>query len=312
MIQILNIIAPIFLIMAAGFISVRRGLFAPGTMAPLGQFVLYIALPALIISTLSRADLQHSIEPLFLVAYGGAALCCYTGVLLVSRLLMGNSWSLSGVKAFGGSFSNSAFIGYPLLLQVFDDPPVATFAMALVFENVILMPIVLTVLESSHHESNGSLSQSLIKGTAQRVMRNPVMIAIAIGVALAALDIKLPAMVDNGLELVGKGAAGAALFFIGTALATMKVAASVADASVVGLSKLVLQPLLAAVLVMLLPPFDPALQMAAVLLSASPMLTIFPVLSGKYGQTEFASSILLTSTTAAFFSLSAVLYLLQH
>ena len=57
---------------------------------------------------------------------------------------------------------------------------------------------------------------------------------------------------------------------------------------------------------------DPALRMAAVLMAAMPMMSIYPILAQAYGQEDFSATALLMTTVAAFFTLSGLLLLFKH
>jgi hypothetical protein len=61
-----------------------------------------------------------------------------------------------------------------------------------------------------------------------------------------------------------------------------------------------------------LPALDPALRKAAVLMAAMPMMSIYPILAQAYGEGDFAAAALLVTTVASFFTLSGMLWLLQH
>lgn len=76
------------------------------------------------------------------------------------------------------------------------------------------------------------------------------------------------------------------------------------------IGKLIIHPLLVLSMILLLPDFDPDLQIAAVLLAAMPMLSIHPIVGGAYGYRQQCASILLVATLASFFTLSLVLGLL--
>ena len=88
-------------------------------------------------------------------------------------------------------------------------------------------------------------------------------------------------------------------------------------AAPIAVGKLIVHPLalLLAVLalpVLGLPPLDPALRMAAVLMAAMPMMSIYPILAQAYGQEDFSATALLMTTVAAFFTLSGLLLLFKH
>lgn len=310
MIDILTIVAPIFIVIAVGYAGVQLNIVDKVGLAAVGRFVLYFAFPSLIVITLAKPGLVNAIEPLFLAAYGGGMLLTYGLMFAFSRAAMRDVVTRAGVKSLGASFSNSAFVGYPLLLQAFDTPPITTFAMALMFENVVMMPLVLSVLELGAGKPSANGLVGTARMVAKRVATNPIIIAIVIGITLAAFEMRPPAVIAGSLGLLGKASAGAALFFVGGSLVGNAIRGNMADISQIAAAKLIIHPLLVVGLIAILPAFDPELQQAAVLIAACPMLSIFPILSSKYGFAQLASSALLVTTTLSFASISIVLALL--
>ena len=309
MAEILTIISPIFIVIAAGYAAVRLGFLEKAGTDALGRFVLYFAMPSLIVTTLAEPGLENAIEPLFLVAYGGGSLLMYGLMFALSRGGARDVVSRAGVKSLGASFSNSAFVGYPLLLLAFDTPPIASFAMALMFENVVMMPLVLSVLELGARQHSTDGPAATVRMIARRLGTNPIIIAIVIGLALAAFDARLPAVIAGSLELLGKASAGAALIFVGGSLVSNAIRSNMADIAQIAAAKLIVHPLLVAGMVAILPAFDTDLQRAVVIIAACPMLSIFPILSGKYGFGQLASGALLATTTLSFVTISVVLAL---
>ena len=55
---------------------------------------------------------------------------------------------------------------------------------------------------------------------------------------------------------------------------------------------------------------DPSLQKAAIIMAATPAMSIYPVLAQRYGQEEQAATAMLLMTAMSFFTISGLLYLL--
>ena len=245
MLEILTIILPIFLVIAIGYVSVRTGLIEQSILSGLGRFVLVIALPAMIIMALANTDLESIFQPAFFLVYGGGMLLCYLLMFLFARRVMGDDLALAGIKSFGASFPNSVFVGYALLLRAFDDPPVAALAMVLMVENILMMPLLLSVLEIGSKGRSGGWGD-----TAATLLRtlatNPIIIAIVIGTTLAVLDVSLPSIVSGSLGMLGNASAGVALFFIGGTLAGVTVLGNSSDIAQITAFKLIVHPLIVA------------------------------------------------------------------
>ena len=68
----------------------------------------------------------------------------------------------------------------------------------------------------------------------------------------------------------------------------------------------------AALMAWWLRPDEQMLRAAAIALAAMPMLSIYPVLAQKYRHEGFTAAALMVTTLSSFFTLSALLWLLQH
>jgi hypothetical protein len=306
---VVSITAPIFILIALGYGAVRFRLMPAEAVPGLGRFVLFFAMPALIFHTLSNLSFRQVIEPHYLLAYAGGSLLLLLLGLLLTLLVLKNEAVLASFKAMGMVVPNSAFFGYPVLLQVFGEPPARAFAMALLVENLLIIPLALALLEFHANRHNGHSLGRVLLGLPGRVLRNPLVLAIAAGTLASALNLTLPQAMTTSLELLGRASAAVALFVIGGSLVGSPVRGNLAGMSTVMLGKLVAHPLLVALMVWWLPPFEPELQLAAILMAAMPMMSIYPIIGGQYGQRSFAASTLLLTTAAAFVTLSVILLL---
>lgn len=311
MIQIFSVTAPIFVLIALGFVIARKGLLPRESVAPLGRFILYLAIPALIIRALTSQDLFASIEPMFLVAYGGGAVLTFLTGFVVSRYVLGNPLPLSGLVSLGVSLPNTVFVGYPLLLQVFGEASSVAFAMAITLENLVLMPLAFFLLEVGVGSADGEGRRALsaAKSIAMRLISNPMILAIFIGGCISVSGVPLPGFLARSIDLLAMAGPATALIYIGASLAGTSPRGNLGEVAVVTTGKLVLHPALTVLVVLLLPPFDARLQAAAILLASAPMLTIFPIIGARYGYGTLTARILMISTALAFVSISLILWL---
>ncbi len=125
--EVLSITAPIFIVIGFGYVAVRSGLMPQAAMPLLGRFVLYLTLPALIFGTLSQMTVREVIQIDFLSIYAIGSVASMLLGLILNRLLLKVDLVQASIRGLGVSASNSAFIGYPVLLQVFGSPPTQPF-----------------------------------------------------------------------------------------------------------------------------------------------------------------------------------------
>lgn len=315
MLNILLTISPVFILIGLGYFAFKQGLIKAEAMSSLGNIVLYFAIPAVMIGGLSKIHISEIVEPYFLLAYGlGSLLNLFLAVVLTLKVKR-NSLTQSGIQSMGMSIPNSMFVGFPVLSLSFELPDIASLSlmMAVLVENILILPIILILLEYSVGHKGDSSAMTILRTVALRIVKNPLIISIVIGVAMSLLGIALPKPITQSLDLLTRISAGLALLFIGAALANIKPQEQKpwADISLVMLGKLILHPALVALWVFLLPPFNSSFQQAAIIMAAAPMMSIYPILGERYGLRDFCASTLFMTTLVSFISIAIVLLLLE-
>lgn len=311
MLAIVSVTAPIFMLIAMGYAAIRWRILPYEIIPGLGRFVLYFAMPGLILHTLSSMKIEEVIDVNFIIAYGVGSLLMLTIGLLISLAIFKNEPVLASLKAMGMSISNTPYFGFPVLLQVVGGVAGQAFSMALLVETLLIIPLSMALLEFSTSRSSGMSMRRVLIAVHKRMLRNPLLIAIVTGMLISALNIKLPNAVSITLEMLGRSSATLALFVIGASLVDSPLKGKLAGITPMLFGKLIAHPVLVALLIWLLPPFDKNLQLAAIVLAAMPMMSIYPIFGSQYGYRNFATSTLMLTTICAFFTLSALLLFLD-
>ena len=253
-------------------------------------------------------DLATALNWSFLSLYALGSLATFTIVSLLSSLVWGNTQTLAVLKGFGASMSNSAFIGYPLLLQSFESPPLAAFSFVILVENLLMLPLVLSLLERSVLQSRSVSILFTLRSVLVRVFRHPIMISILAALLTALFKIPIPQVINTAADLLTAAAAPVALFMVGGSLVGTTVRGNRLDISVTCIAKLFIHPLMMFGLVLFFPDLNPELKLAAILLAAAPMVNIYPIFGVQYGYANFTASTLLVTISVSFFTITALLW----
>jgi malonate transporter len=311
MFSIMATTAPIFILILLGYMAVKTKLVPVEAVQGMSKIVLFFTLPALIFSTLARMEFDEVIVPLFLATYAGGSLLALGLGLLITRYLFKKNLTESGLKALGISNSNSAFFGYPVMLLAFEHPPTAAFAMALIIENMLIIPIALFILELSVARRQGISPLRTFFSVIWRLLKHPLVLAVVGGVLASTLHLDLPEVMDRVLNMLSGASATLALIVLGGALVGTNLKGNLADVSLIVSGKLILHPAMMLLMIWLLPSYDSTLQMGAILLAAVPMMSIYPILGSQYGYRNICASALLMTTICSFFTLALLLSLLS-
>lgn len=308
MLNILAITGPVYLIIAAGFLAVRFGLFSKPDIRVLGRFVRDFCIPALLFQALSQRSLGEVLNGVYLLAYAGGSLAVLLGGVVLTRQLRGKPMSLAALHGLGMTASNSAFVGYPILLQVIGPPAAVALALTMMVENLLVLPLSLALADSG---AGGQAWHRALGDALRGLLKNPMIVAILAGFGFAMLGWQLPQPLARTVQIVATASSPVALFVIGGSLVGLKLGGVWGDVSLVAFGKLVLHPLAMLGLLMLLPPIEPTLRTAAIVFACMPIMSLYPVLAQKHHHEGFCAAALLATTVLSFFSISGVLWLMH-
>lgn len=311
MLDILGITGPIYIAIALGFATVRRGWFSAADIRAFGKFVLHLALPAMLFNALARRPIAEILVPGYALAYLAGSLAVVAGGLFWRRSLCGEANTTAVVKVMGMACSNSGYVGFPILLLTL--APVAGVALALnmVVENLIVIPLLLALAERGRGEGGGwwqVVGQSLT-----RLARNPLIIGLAAGLLVSLSGWQLPQALQRTVDLFAAASAALSLFVIGGSLVGLPLRGMLRVVAPVVAVKLLVFPALVFAAVQALPllgfaPLSLQLQQAAVLMAAMPMMGIYPVLALQYGLQGLAAAAMLLATAASFVTINLLLW----
>ncbi|MDF3062840.1 MAG: putative permease [Microvirga sp.] len=202
---VLSIVLPVVLTTAVGFLWSRWG--HPLNSKDVTELVGNVATPCLIVSTFQTSKL--SFEALAAMA-GATALCIVLFAAIGAMILRAAGLSLRTFLP-SISFPNAGNLGLPLSLYAFG-PEGLGYAIAYFSVSSV---------------ANFTLGQMIAAGKANwaGLVRQPILYAVLIGVALAYAQVQLPAWAGTTVSLIGSLTVPLMLLMLGSALSRLKVAA---------------------------------------------------------------------------------------
>lgn len=208
-------IAPIFAVIAVGAVAGRWERFSESAAATLNDLVYFLALPALIFDSVAEADLSAGVPATAIGVAFGVLLVGYALGVLAARLLR---MPLREANAVGvvGSWGNVGYLGIPLTVTVLG--PATGFPAALVSTIHTALAISVFLVAATLIDRERSSRGLLVRTVARRVLGNPIVIAIVLGLVVAASGWQLPRPVATTVELIGDMAAPGGLFALGILL----------------------------------------------------------------------------------------------
>ncbi len=306
MLDIINITAPIFILIALGYLSVRLKFVDPKHAKSMGSMVLNIALPALMFNAIADMPFQQVILPYYLFTYAlGSVMAFGIGIVLTKMIWRQDNVS-AALNSTALSFSNSAFIGYAVVAMVVGSDKAASYlSMGVLIENLIILPM-LFIMADMNPASDKSLA-SILFGIGKSFTRNPLIIAIVISVIFSIFSIPIPQVIAGTAQMLTGAAAPVALFVIGMSLYGLELKGDLPKITTVGLGKLIVHPLMILLAITLIPGGTLEDKYVAMLFASAPVFSTIAIIGQHYGLVNRMSAIVIVSTIGSFFSMSAVL-----
>jgi predicted permease len=212
----------------------------------------------------------------------------------------------STLRALNASFANTGYLGIPLVTVAYGERAALPAALATVATNIISFALAIVCLELFVNPRPGGVRRAL-----SGVARSPLIWPIALAVVLVSLEAKIPLPVERFATLLAAAAGPCALFAIGLFVSQLSIRAGAQASWQTTLLKLVVHPLLMAVLAFYVLPVDPFWAKIAVVCAALPLGATAFVLAQRYRLLEAETSTgAVVSTAASLLTVSLVMALL--
>lgn len=310
MLAIVNVILPVFGIMLAGYLCGRFGVLGEGSSQALNAFVYYVALPALFFVALSQVPVSEALNLPFLTAFLGGVLSVFLFSALVARVFFPNSLGGISLHAMSAIFSNTGYMGIPLLAIAFGDAARMPGIISTVINGTVIVALVTILLEIDASDSRG------VFGVARKAMvgvfKSPLVVSAVAGLAVSAGGFTLPTAVETFCNLLGATAGPCALFAIGLFMVGKSVRTGLGEVLWVTLLKLLLQPAVTYLLAYHVLTLSPVEAASAVVLAALPTGALSFVLAQRYSvYLQRSVAVILVSTLISVVTLFGLFIFLE-
>ena len=227
-------------IIALGFLLAHFGVLGADSQELLTRLVFFVATPALLFQTLSKAPIGQ----IFSSGLAVGALS-FVGTAAVYTLLARTVWRRSTgdtvLGAMSSAYVNAANLGLPITVYVLGT---ASFiAPVLLMQLVVITPLALAVLDTVATEGRSSVLRTLTQP-----LRNPITVGSFLGLLCSLAGWQVPSTIASPIALIaGMAVPGVTLAYgVSLRLGPRPIAGgSGVELAVVCLLKLLVQPVLA-------------------------------------------------------------------
>jgi len=309
MLAILNVILPVFALMALGYVAVRFRLFPSEGVRGLVVFVNNFATPCLLFHAMATSDFSTTFNWSVIISFYVGAITVFVAGCLIAARFFRNRPGESVASGFSAFFTNTVLIGIPIMQRAYGQQALTTAFSIIAFHASVLITLGMLVMELARRD--GAPLYKTLWVALVRIVSNPLLWGIALGAAANLLHLKLIEPVDAFVNMMAAAVTPAALFGLGGALNEYRLSESWAQSLTMSLLKLIVQPVVAYVLMVFVFHVDHEYLRYGVLLAAMPSGINAFVFATYYNRgVNVATNTILISTVLSVLSVGGWLYLL--
>ena len=245
---ILYAIVPIVVVMLAGFISGKKGIFTGDDAKKFNKVVLDYALPAALFVSIvqaSREDLAKDLR-LSLVSLVGIMGCFMLVYFVFRYCFKKNTGADAAVSALISGSPTIGFLGFAVLEPIFGTTPAVALVVAIVgiVVNAVGIPVGLSLMNASlEQQQPGSTKKESAWKPVIHALEQPVAWAPILAVVLVLCGLRWPAWASPSFDLIAKANASMAVFSAGITLSAIKFTFNT-QVVVGSIMKMVMRPLI--------------------------------------------------------------------
>lgn len=283
-------------IILVGMFVGRKGILGDNARQVLSALTFFVASPALLFETLSKARLHEVFAAPLLVAAVGAIATAALFFIIV-RFLLKRSVPESLMSSMSASLANSANLGIPIAVYVLGDA--SYVAPLLIFQLAFFTPLFLMALDSTT-----SSHRTTPLRFAVMILKNPMIVGSALGLVVAGTGWQVPPLILQPIHLIGGAAIPAMLMAFGMSLNGSRPIQAAqgrrVDALLASAFKLIVHPSIAYVFARFALGLEGQALFAVVVTSALPTAQNVFVAASRYktGLTVAKDTVLITTVVA--------------
>ncbi len=298
---------PFFLLIGLGYWAGRVRFFSEEATAYLTKFVFYFALSAMIFRFASTLEFSEVWDPRLASAYLWGTAFVY-GIAALIGFIRKLDVATNAIESQCAVIGNVGFLGIPMLTLLLGEAVIGPLILILAIDLIVFSSLIVILITGSRE---GRMSIGILKTIALGLVKNPMIVAMSLGLLWSSFDLPIPTPMDEFLMILGAAATPGALFAIGASLAS-KSAERLSIALWITFCKLALHPIFVGFAVFYLFPTEPFSAGVAIACAAMPVAGNVFILAQHYGVApQRVSAAILVSTVISIVTLSAVIAWIQ-
>ncbi len=303
---VVDVILPVFAVVALGYAATFTPVFDAASARGLSRFVFFFAIPLLLFERVATtAPATGGAWALLLTFYAATGTVFALGAA-AARVGFARRGDEAVLMGFAAAYGNTVMIGIPVVLGVLGDAASFALFLLIAFHSLVFFTLTTVLVEAVRGARSGlaRVPREVVRGVAG----NPMLVALALGLVVNRTGLPLPAVALGFAELIGAAAVPCALFATGAALRAFRVRGALPLVAVLVGLKAVVHPLVTFALARWVFELSPLFAAVAVLLAAMPVGVNPYLFATRYAAAEAeCATAIAVATPLALLTVSVVL-----
>lgn len=291
---LINQIGIMFIMMAIGYAFYKIKFISDQGSADISKILLYLVIPVVVVKNFM---IERSAENVQILIDATIISAVAMGIsMLVAHIFYGKN----GVANFATTFSNAGFIGIPLISATLGEEAVIYISIMIVLINLLQWTYGVYTIAGDKSVMNPA-----------KVIKNPIVISVVIGLALFFLEIEMPSFVTTIFTNIANVNTPLAMILSGVYLAQTNLLGMIKkkDNYMVSLVRLIIIPLITMIVFKFLPFGNETIKLAILIAAACPVGSNVAIFASAYNKDyKAAVEYVCMSTVGCLITLIAVVY----
>lgn len=205
----------LFILIIIGFVCGKTGVVTEDGKKALSNLLVNIIMPAMVLNSYLSSEFDPAVLSNLLLAFGLSTVAILLAMAISFVLTIKTKSRNKAVIRFACSFSNAAYMGFPLIQALFGAEGMLYASAFVTMFNVIVWSIGYAMM-------SGEMQP---KQVLKSVGKNPVTYAVVLGLVLYLGRISVPAVIKEPVALVGAMTTPLSMIIIGVMIAGSRVKA---------------------------------------------------------------------------------------
>lgn len=219
-----NVTIPIFLVMVLGYFLRRIGMLNDNFVTVANKFNFKVTLPVLLFKDLSTVDIQAVFDLKYVLFCAIATSVCFWGVWGLAKLFMKDK-TMIGAFTQASFRSSAAVMGLAFIQNIYGASAMGSLMIIGAVPLYNIYSVIVLTFEGNTPE--GERDTAKIKQAGINILKNPIIIAIILGLIVALLHNPLPTLVNKTVSTTAQMATPLALVALGAGFEGRKALAKI-------------------------------------------------------------------------------------